>query len=373
MFSCPTFRTKLHMSVFLCYNSTRFNIMNTLFKSLAVTGLTLLAAVPAKPCTRVLYQGTDGTVITGRTLDWKEDIATNLYVMPRGIRQVSSKDADKAITWTSQYGSVVAVGYDLGVSEGMNEKGLVCNLLYLPGSVYARPGGDDRKLMSSSLWAQYVLDNYATVSEAVDGLRADIFAISAPAMPGGDAATIHMALSDTTGNSAIIEYLNGELSIHEGHEYVVLTNAPPYDEQLAVQKYWAQVGGMNMLPGTNRSYDRFARASFYISAVPKDTDHAMALAGVFGVLFNCSVPVGITLPDNPEISSTRWRSVADQKKLRYYYGITLNPSVMWVDLNEFLLTPGSPIMKLDIIGQTKMYVGDVIKDMHPSKGYTPMM
>ncbi len=90
------------------------------------------------------------------------------------------------------------------------------------------------------------------------------------------------------------------------------------------------------------------------------------------MIFNCSVPVGISLPDNPEISSTRWRSVADQAKLIYYYGTTLNPSVMWINLNDFLLTPGSPIMKLDMMNQKKPYIANVIKDMVKSKDFKPL-
>lgn len=336
--------------------------------SLAVVGLSQTPEADA--CTRVVYTGDDGTVITGRTLDWKEDIATNLYVLPRGITRSSYDDPARSLTWTAKYGSVVAVGYDVGVSEGMNEKGLVSNILYLPGSKYTREN-EDRKVMSSSRWAQYFLDNFATVDEAVEAMKQDLFYIDAPTMPGGASTTIHMALSDTTGNSAIIEYIEGNLSLHVGHQYQVLTNAPPYDQQLAVDEYWKIVGGMNMLPGTNRSYDRFVRASFYINAVPKNTSHEMALAGVFGVLFNCSVPVGISLPDNPEISSTRWRSVSDQKKLTYYYATTLNPSVMWVNLNEVLLTPGSPVLKLDLMSGKK-YGGDVLKDMKRSKEFTPM-
>lgn len=336
----------------------------------AVALLAALLAPQADACTRVVYLGDNGNIITGRTLDWKEDIATNLYVMPRGITR-SGYDTPQTVTWTSKYGSVVAVGYDLGTSEGMNEKGLVCNLLYLPGTVYERQN-DTRLIMSSSLWAQYVLDNFATTSEAVQDLKKDVFRIDAPTMPGGASTTIHMAISDTTGNSAIIEYIDGELSVMEGHEYQVLTNAPPYAQQLAVNEYWQTVGGMHMLPGTNRSYDRFVRGSFYINAIPKNARHDMAIAGVFGVLFNCSVPVGISVPEQPEISSTRWRSVSDQSRLVYYYGTTLNPSIMWVDLHEFKLAPGSPIMKLDIMNAKKAYIGDVKDDMIKSKGFTPL-
>lgn len=340
---------------------------------LTVAGMILAsvcAPVISGACTRVVYVGENGDVITGRTLDWKGNIATNLYVMPRGIER-SGYDVGNTVSWKSRYGSVVAVGYDMGVCEGMNEKGLVCNLLYLPGTVYSMPG-DSRPVMSSALWAQYVLDNFATVSEAVGYLKLDRFRVDAPDMPDGNTTCLHMAISDATGNNAIIEYTDGVLELHEGHEYKVLTNSPPFDQQLSVNRYWENVGGMNMLPGTNRSYDRFIRASFYINSIPRDASHQVALAGVSGVLDNCSVPVGISIAGQPEISTTNWRSVSDQKYLVYYYKPTYNPAVMWVDLKEFNLEPGSPIMKLDLMNPSKTYGGNVRQDMSRSNGFTPL-
>ena len=129
----------------------------------------------------------------------------------------------------------------------MNEKGLVASLLYLPETVYSQPG-DTRPIMGISIWAQYVLDNFATVSEAVEDLQKDAFRIDAPSMPNGSASTLHMAITDTTGNSAIIEYLDGKISIHEGRQYRVLTNSPSYDKQLAINEYWQNIGGLVMLP-----------------------------------------------------------------------------------------------------------------------------
>lgn len=332
--------------------------------------MTIAAADDAEACTRVVYVGDNNEVITGRTLDWKEPIGTNLYVMPRGMER-EGYDQPNTIKWKSKYGSVVSVGYDVGVNEGMNEKGLVCNLLYLPGTVYSLPN-DTRPYISTSVWAQYVLDNFATTSEAVAELKKDKFQINAPAMPGGNATTLHMAISDAMGNSAIIEYINGVISIHEGEEYQVMTNAPTYDKQLAINEYWKRVGGMKMLPGTNNSSDRFVRASFYVDALPRNASHQMALAGVFGVINNCSVPMGISTPDEPEISSTQWRSVSDQKDKVYYFESTLSPAIIWIDLSKCDLSRGASVLKLDLINNTKTLVGEMNNVMVKSKPFTPM-
>jgi choloylglycine hydrolase len=51
-------------------------------KLAACTLAAVLSAAPvadtASACTRTLYVGEDGTVITGRNMDWKEDMASNL-------------------------------------------------------------------------------------------------------------------------------------------------------------------------------------------------------------------------------------------------------------------------------------------------------
>ena len=300
----------------------------------------------ADACTRAVYIGPDHMVVTGRTMDWKEDIMSNIYVFPRGIQR-AGYNKENAVKWTSKYGSVIATGYDIGTCDGMNEKGLVASLLFLPESVFDRPG-DTRPVMGISIWTQYVLDNFATVHEAVEELKKESFRIDAPHMPNGSASTLHLAITDETGNTAVLEYLDGNLSIHEGKEFQVMTNSPRYDYQLAINNYWKEVGGLQMLPGTNRSSDRFVRASFYIHAIPQTPDAKIAVPSVLSVMRNVSVPFGITTPDKPHISSTRWRSVSDQKNKIYYFESVMTPNLFWLDLKKIDFSPKAGIKKLTL-------------------------
>src|SRR5690606_23147484 len=114
--------------------------------------------------------------------------------------------------------------------------------------------------------------------------------------------------------------------------YQVMTNSPVFEKQLAMEEYWKQVGGTVMLPGTNRASDRSARAMFYANAIPKSTNELESIASVFSVIRNVYVPYGIATPEEPNISSTRWRTVADQKRMRYFFESALTPNVFWVDL-----------------------------------------
>lgn len=91
------------------------------YASIAFT-LSGLFASNALACTRVLYSGSDNVVITGRSMDWKEDIRSNIWVFPRGISRNGQAGA-KSSQWVSKYGSIVVSGYDIGTADGMNEKG----------------------------------------------------------------------------------------------------------------------------------------------------------------------------------------------------------------------------------------------------------
>lgn len=319
--------------------------------------LTSLYALEIGACTRVVYKGEEQLYLTARSMDWKEDIMTNLWVFPRGMKK-SGETGPNSLQWTSKYGSVVAAAYDIASTDGMNEKGLVANLLWLAESEY--PVWDGKKPgLSIAAWVQYVLDNFATVSEAVDAMKSGEFQVVSDKMPDGSRmATLHLSLSDATGDNAIFEYIKGELIVHHDPSYQVMTNSPTYDEQLALNKYWQNIGGLTFLPGTNRAADRFVRASFYTHAIPKTADARVAIASAFSVIRNVSVPYGISTPNEPNISSTRWRTVSDHKNKLYFYESALQPNVFWIDLKKVDFSKKGGVRKLNLLGG-ETYAGEV--------------
>jgi choloylglycine hydrolase len=318
-------------------------------------------------CTRTLYVGDDGTTITGRNMDWKEDMASDLWAFPAGMARDGGAGPG-SVQWTSRYGSVAVSGYDAGTTDGLNEKGLAANLLYLAESDYGTPDGT-RPLLTNAVWLQYVLDNYASVAEAVAALSEEPFRIVAPALPNGSKATLHLSISDATGDSAILEYVGGKLTIHHGRQYVVMTNSPIYEEQLAINAYWKRIGGLQFLPGTNNAADRFARASFLLGAIPRKADPNyirsvpdqsfayQAVASVLSVQRAVSVPLGITTPEQPNISSTIWRTIADHTNLVYYFDSATRPNTFWVSLAKLDLRAGAPARRL-VIQHGEIFAGE---------------
>jgi penicillin V acylase-like amidase (Ntn superfamily) len=317
-------------------------------------------------CTRVVYHGPDGTIITARSMDWKTDIPANLWIFPRGMKRQGAAGTS-SIQWQSKYGSVITSSWDIAASDGMNEKGLVGNLLWLVESQYPTFEKDkDTPGLAISLWLQYVLDNFASVDEAVKALREEKFVVASSFIPGTNIfATVHLSISDSSGDNAIFEYIDGKLVIHHDKSYVTMTNSPVFSEQLAINTYWKNIPGTTMLPGTNRAADRFVRASYYIDAIPKTDNTRVAIPMVFSVIRNCSVPLGISSPEEPNISSTRWRTVADHKNRVYYFENVLNPNVVWVDFNLVDFSEKSKVRKLSL-DQHENYAGESSKSFKPS-------
>lgn len=329
---------------------------------------TAAAVIPAADaCTRIVYKGTGDSFYTGRTMDWAEETGTDLWAFPAGMQR-NGGVGDKSIEWTSKYGSVIAGFYNVASVDGMNDAGLAGNVLYLAETDYGDYKTSDKPRISIGAWLQYVLDNYATVAEAVDGLSKEPFIVVAPVLPNGAAATGHLAINDKSGDNAIFEFIGGKLHIHHGKQYTVMTNSPTYDQQLAITTYWNSVGGQNFLPGTNRAADRFARMSWMLNAVPPDRQGDAAVAEVMSLVRAISVPLGMSDPTEPNIASTRWRTSADLGAGRYFFDSVHIPSVFWVDVNKLDLKAGAPALKLDL-SNNRILSGETSGEFKPAEPF----
>ena len=126
-----------------------------------------------------------------------------------------------------------------------------------------------------------------------------------------------------------------------------------------------------------RAADRFARASFlldsipttvadaYINGIPQKSYAFQAVASVLSVQRAVSVPLGITTAEEPNISSTIWRTAADQKNLVYYFDSATRPNTFWVSLAKADLKPGAPVKKLTI-DSGQVFAGEVADKFEPA-------
>lgn len=317
---------------------------------IAATALGAATFAPADACTRILWNEAGKPVVVGRTMDWPESTEPVLTVLPRGLEHdggllhTDRVVAENPARWTSKYGSVVTTIYGLGAADGFNEAGLGAHMLYLNATDF---GPRDPALagVQAGLWAQYLLDNAASVAEALE-LMKTIQPVMVDAR--GSKATVHMALEDASGDSAIIEFIDGKPVVHHGREFTVMTNDPSYDQQLALlaEHDFSNPSSTTPLPGNVAPTDRFVRASYFAALLPEPTSQREAIAGILAIARNVSVPFGAPYKGFG-IYNTEYRTAMDLTNQLYFFELTTSPNVVWVDLGAFDLAPGSPVMTLD--------------------------
>jgi penicillin V acylase-like amidase (Ntn superfamily) len=331
------------------------------FITTALCGLLAAAAMlcqtPAAACSRVLYKSQDGKfILVGRNMDWLEDLKSNLWIMPRGVKR-EGMAAKNSVVWTAKYGSLVVSGYDLGSTDGMNEKGLVGNLHWLVESEYGKRD-ESRPGLAVTQWLQFCLDQFQTVDEAVKYFEANNVQIL-PASVGETIqklpVTVHLALADKSGDTSVIQVIGTKMKIYRGDGARVMTNSPPLDEQLIGLKKYKGFGGAEDLPGSVKAADRFVRAAYYLGRVPEPKDQRQAVAGVLSVMRNVAQPFGPASVDEPNTSATIWRTVADMTNGVYFFESSFSPNIIWVKLDQLDFTKSQ---KLDLVGNPDR-VGDV--------------
>jgi len=329
-----------------------------------------LSVNKSEACTRVIYHGSDSLYIVGRSLDWKTPIPTNLYVYPRGMAK-KGDNKPGAVEWISKYGAVYAVGYDGGITEGMNEVGLSVNGLFCKGAIYTNKNTEGRSPISLSMFVGWLLDMNATTREVIDVLQKHDFTIGGATFDGGTVSALHWGITDASGHSAIIEFDNGVIEIHDMGSYKAMTNDPQWKKMTAIVDYWNNVGGQNMMPGTVSSPDRCVRANYFAHHVKSVADSPTGLSITRSVLVNASVPYTYGIEGSPNLSSTQWRSYSNLRDRLYYFEFVTNLGIYYVDLKKCDLRPGAKVLRLDTSQSSEM-VGDVTGKFVKSEPFVPM-
>jgi|GEM_PF-1316624 len=306
--------------------------------------------IPRSEACSDAFVSSGGQKVSARNLDWGTQEPMLVTISPRGVcrKSVPVKPGDQPVSWVSQYGTVVARMYSFGAYmpvDGMNEYGLSGGLLMMMGAKY--PALDSRPSLSDVFWLFYFLDNCRTVAEAVDlapGVRVDCVVPQ------------HLVLHDPSGDTAVMEYVNGQLNIYRPPQYNgVMTNEPPYPDQLANLLNYEGFGGTLPLPGGVASESRFVRASWYHQTLPVPETSEQAIGSVLAIMQNIAKPLV------PGVSHTLWTAVHDHSALRYYWRSFYHPDLRYVDLNTIDVSAGNPVRVLDLYADLVGDVGEYFK------------
>ena len=311
----------------------------TVAATAALTGSLLHNSASA--CSRILSNA-NGTAVVARTMDLYMPDQAKIMIYPRGMTRDGGVADGNTARWTAKYGSVAVNSLGIATSDGMNEKGLVANLLYLHGTQYEKR--DERPGLANALWVQYLLDVSATVAEALAELeKTQVVSVTAASREW----PLHVSLSDASGDSAVIEFVNGVKVVHRGQDTAIMTNEPPLDWQLNNLKKYKYFGGTDSLPGDIDPASRFVRASAFLKTVPAPKSAADALEAVYSIIKTVSVPGGAHDTsgggDSVDNWPTLWTSLADSINRLYFFQSAGSPNMFWIDLGKVDFAAGTPV------------------------------
>ncbi len=343
----------------------------------------LMLSVPQTP-----GQSDPSIYVSARCLEMPGIIEQALYVMPKGqgfplpapnAPSPPPFDVPDPLAWTSAYDFVGIASSDNWLSlpnfnDGLNECGLGVGALWLqPGTTYPttlQPGTQGVSFLDFPAWILGTCQTVGDVQAAIAGDSATITVIGPADLPHTDFVPLHYVVTDATGASIIVEFVNGETNVYDSAN-AVMTNAPTYDWQSTnVGNYTnlqlvggatsttgdATVGGQLLgLPGDSLPASRFIRAWFLSQGFaelenagtpwlpapaplkagqpegfsgPEQTAAVVAMQLVqicmgtpYGMLLEQPPPpaTGDPLPPPTYGDYTMWTSVRDHTNLKYYW------------------------------------------------------
>ncbi|HJZ88160.1 MAG TPA: hypothetical protein VKN99_23460 [Polyangia bacterium] len=270
-------------------------------------------------CTTFLLEAGQARVV-GKSYDW-DQVQALVLVNKRGVAKqaLPTPAGGPAARWVSRWESLTFNQYGRELPNGgMNERGLVIEIMWLDSSVY--PPADQRPGLDGLQWIQYQLDNYATVPEMV--AHADEVRV-APTY-----GRIHYLACDRSGACAAFEYVGGRLLVSSGAALPakVLTNNT-YAESVAFLRAHAKAP-----PGGPGSLERFARAAQMVRTPGKDL-----VGRAFQILEAVS-----------QGDYSKWNIVYDPVRLKVWFRSRASWRIKSVELGKFDPSCLTPVRMLDM-------------------------
>jgi choloylglycine hydrolase len=309
-----------------------------------ITFIAFFTFSKADACTRIFWNNNDQAMLVARTMDLSMNDFPTFYVFPKGIKKNGNAGTNSA-TWTSMYGSVALAG--LGNSnyivEGVNTAGLSFHYLFLSATQYELR--DQRPGVLQGSYSQYLLDNAATVSEALDLMQSQVQLV--PESVLGFVWPLHIAMEDAQGDSAVVEFVGGQMVVYHGAEYNVMTNDPTLDQQIPnlLQYQYFQNGGSLPLPGDVDPKSRFVRASAFLLTLSPPSNSSDAIYYLLSAIRSESTPFGAVefSESQPEPSwPTLWTSLFDLTNKAVYYSHNVARNNFWINMQKLNFSKGAP-------------------------------
>lgn len=330
----------------------------------------VLSFQKADACTGITLKGEDGTVVRSRTVEWGPfDVLSRLDIVPRGHLFSAEKmpDGKSGKNWKGKHGFVaISILGKNAYVDGINETGLSAGIFYLPG--FSDYPDYDPKQATNTMAPTDLLGYILSQNRSIDEVRKAVKTVHvAPIIEKalGFPAPIHVVITEPSGETIVIEFINKKLIIFEA-PLGVITNAPTYDWHMTnLRNYinlsavsipskkaadidFAPLGagsGMIGLPGDFTPPSRFVRAVAFSQSARKTSGDYDTVRESFRILDNFNVPADAAEgaedsleSDDIMYSATQITTAADTRNKVFYYHTQFNRRIRVVDLKKIDFT-----------------------------------
>ena len=239
------------------------------------------------------------------------------------------------------------------------------------------PAKLDRTIAGEQV-VSYVLTSFATVAEVKAGLPG-VLVVDSEIPPAPAAFPLHYIFTDRTGASVVVEYVGGELTLHDA-PLGVLTNSPTYDFHITNLANYANLsvnsvpvrdidtvqfapistgGSLVGLPGDFTSISRFIRATVYSQSLQKPGTADDGVLQGFHVMNQFDIPQGL-VPTNvnsagasgEELEHTQWTVVYDLENPRMFVSTIGDRGVQGIDLAK--VDPAKGVQSIPLSQETEI-------------------
>lgn len=279
----------------------------------------LITSINTNACSAFCFKH-NGTFFA-KNFDWYSGDGYLIKNNKNQLKFAYGLNGDKQASWTSKYGSLTfnQIGKEFPYG-GMNEKGLVVEVLWFNSSFYK---DNNNAAISELEWVQYQLDNYKTVEEVL----AHINELTINPI----AATLHYMIADKNGNSVVIDFIEGKLIASKNKTNLQVVTNTSYPD---LENYY-NVKGSTVDINSRSSKDRYCQ-------IINNINHSKtnSVQNIFDILQASS--------ENKKIYKTYWSIVYDLENLEIHFKSFNNTNVKTVNFSDFSFNKHEPIIASEI-------------------------
>lgn len=345
---------------------------------LFLTSLSLLVftIMPAQACTDFKLKAKDGTLLITRSMEFGQDLQSNLRSSPRG-RQFSPTTVNNkpGLSWKSTYGYLYVDGFNIDASfDGMNEAGLTFEYLYLPGETQYQtiPEGKDSQAIPYAYFGDWVLSNFKTIDEVKQALTQVYVSNQIIPQLGNAILPAHASIYDASGRGIVVEFYNEKINVYD--HMGVMTNSPKYDWHVTNLRNYLNLSADNAntfttgkltftstgqgsgafgLPGDASPPSRFVKIAFMAAHVFEAQNAGDLLNMAEHIINNVDLPAGFVRAVEKGVTATdttQWVVFKDITHKMFYYRTYNDMTLRGIAMNKIDFSEKANALKMPLSG-----------------------